>query len=57
MDSIFKKNQIKIGLKVVRGAYKVEEDKIAENKGISSLICNEIEYTHKNYNNSIQKNI
>jgi len=50
-----KKNQIKIGLKVVRGAYKVEEDKIAENKGISSLICNEIEYTHKNYNNSIQK--
>ena len=46
---------LKIGVKLVRGAYMFEENKLAEDLGIPSPICGSLEETNDNYNNSLAK--
>jgi hypothetical protein len=48
------KYNLKLGLKIVRGAYMNEEEKIARRKGIESNICEGIETTHSQYDKSIE---
>jgi proline dehydrogenase len=45
---------LKLGLKLVRGAYMNEEKRIANEKGLIYPICNFIEDTNQNYNSSIE---
>ena len=47
-------NNLKFGLKIVRGAYMNEEEKIAKRKGIESNVNSCIEATHSYYNKSIE---
>jgi hypothetical protein len=42
-------------MKFVRGAYLVEENKIAQKEKQESPICNSLQETHNNYNKSIEK--
>lgn len=45
---------LKLGIKIVRGAYISEECRIAEKIGIEPPTCKIIEDTHKNYNKTIE---
>ena len=47
-------NNLKLGIKLVRGAYISEENDIAHKNGYPSPICSSIEETHHNYNQSIK---
>jgi hypothetical protein len=47
-------NKLKLGVKLVRGAYMNEENSIAELKGLPSVICDSYEENNKNYNCSVQ---
>lgn len=51
----YRENHLKTGLKIVRGAYIVEETKLCTEKGYESLILNTIEETHYNYNEIMRK--
>jgi hypothetical protein len=48
-----KEKNLSLGLKLVRGAYMTEENKISLLKGTESPINSNIEQTHLNYDNSI----
>ena len=43
-----------LGIKLVRGAYMMEEREIAEKQGIESPVWDDIEATHKCYNDSME---
>jgi proline dehydrogenase len=47
-------NKLKLGLKLVRGAYMTEETNISREKGLPSPICNSLEDTNNNYDYSIK---
>ena len=46
---------LKVGIKLVRGAYMFEENKLAEDMGYPTPICASFEETNDNYNNSLAK--
>lgn len=46
-------NNVKLGLKIVRGAYMSEERRLAGLNNYPSPICDDIDSTHKNYNDSL----
>lgn len=46
---------LKIGIKLVRGAYMIEENKLAEENCYPTPICGSFEETNNNYNNSLAK--
>jgi hypothetical protein len=48
-------NQLKLGIKLVRGAYINEESKLAKVNHIKSPICDSFEETNKNYNETLLK--
>lgn len=49
-----RENNLKVGIKLVRGAYLNEERKLAEKGNYPSPVCDTIEETHKNYNESLK---
>jgi len=49
-----RENNLKVGIKLVRGAYLNEERKLAEEGEYPSPVCDNIELTHKNYNESLK---
>lgn len=49
------KNELKIGMKIVRGAYMTEEGRLAKKFNYESPIFPSIEETHKSYNSLIEK--
>jgi len=49
------KNKLKIGMKIVRGAYMTEESKLAKELNYENPIFSSIEETHKSYNTLIEK--
>ncbi len=50
-----RKNNLKIGIKLVRGAYMNEENQLARENGYPTPICKNVEETHYNYNKSLEK--
>jgi len=54
-EEIVRKNNVNLGIKLVRGAYLVEETKIAKEQGKPSPIWDKIEETHINYNRIVDK--
>jgi proline dehydrogenase len=48
------KNNLKFGLKLVRGAYMTEERNLAIERGLSSPVCDNLQDTDKNYNESVK---
>ena len=53
--NFLKKNKLKIGMKIVRGAYMTEEGKLAKEFNYENPIFPSIEETHKSYNSLIEK--
>lgn len=49
-----RENDLRIGMKLVRGAYLNEERKLAEEGKYPSPVCDSVEETHKNYNDSLK---
>lgn len=49
-----RENDLKVGMKLVRGAYLTEERKLAEEGNYPSPVCDSIDQTHENYNNSLK---
>ncbi len=47
-------NNLKFGLKVVRGAYMTEEAKVASSKQIENPVCLSFEQSNRNYDSSIE---
>lgn len=43
-----------LGVKLIRGAYMLEEREIAKNQGIESPVWEEIDATHKCYNENME---
>ena len=52
--NFLKKNNLKIGVKIVRGAYMTEEAKLAQRFNYENPIFPTIEETHKSYNSLIE---
>ena len=58
LDKIYnfcREYNLKLGIKLVRGAYLNEENKLAEENGYPSPICDSFEETNNNYNSSLTK--
>jgi proline dehydrogenase len=53
--NFYRKNNLKLGFKVVRGAYLVEETKLSSENHSERLIWDTIEETHSNYNDIMRK--
>lgn len=51
----FRENNLKLGLKIVRGAYIVEETKLSENLGYERLNWDSIDQTNTAYNNIMRR--
>lgn len=49
-----RENDLRVGMKLVRGAYLNEERKLAEECNYPSPVCDTVEQTHKNYNDSLK---
>lgn len=47
-------HDLRMGMKLVRGAYMTEEGRLAKSIGLPSTVCENIDQTHINYNNSIK---
>jgi hypothetical protein len=52
--SFCKENNLAVGIKLVRGAYMNEENRISMQRGVDSPINPNLESTHDNYTNSIK---
>ncbi len=51
----YRENNLKLGFKIVRGAYLVEETKLSSENHSERLIWDTIEETHSNYNDIMRK--
>lgn len=49
-----RENNLKVGMKLVRGAYLNEERKLAKEGLYPSPVCETVQHTHENYNNSLK---
>jgi len=54
-EGLIRKYNVNLGVKLVRGAYLTEENRIAKEQGKPSLIWDTIEETHNNYNRIVDK--